>query len=407
MVKRVTDRETGENLACKIMTLPPDGGTAADGESTRTDIFKEIDIIMTLRTCMWFLLNIVAGVCGVVWIVLLLLVCVGVVEERCAHGNLGPWTVGHPNIIYMKEYFEENGRVYVVMEFLAGGELLEALLNKEKGEDGTCFLVVDVAGLCWVHGRRGRRRRFQETLKLCPPTSPERERDPSEATDPRRDTHMYGLNTVAGNEPHYAEQDARIIFRQLLEAVKYMHDKQIVHRDLKLENMLLAKPNDINTIKIADFGLAKKYGHAALSTICGTPQYVAPEVIKGGSTPYTYGKECDLWSCGVILFILLGGYPPFYDESEPRLFRKIREGKPDYDDPVWKEVSDDAKDLLHKLLNVDPKKRLTVEKVLSHPWMNPRMDDGVSKKDLLRTMSKMRTSFKGKSLAVADAGDGS
>lgn len=175
MVKRVTDRETGENLACKIMTLPPDGGTAADGESTRTDIFKEIDIIMTLRTCMWFLLNIVAGVCGVVWIVLLLLVCVGVVEERCAHGNLGPWTVGHPNIIYMKEYFEENGRVYVVMEFLAGGELLEALLNKEKGEDGTCFLVVDVAGLCWVHGRRGRRRRFQETLKLCPPTSPERE----------------------------------------------------------------------------------------------------------------------------------------------------------------------------------------------------------------------------------------
>lgn len=287
VVKRVTDRETGENLACKIMTLPPDGGVAADGESTRTDIFKEIDIIMTLR---------------------------------------------HPNIIYMKEYFEENGRVYVVMEFLAGGELLEALLSKEKGEDG--------------------------------------------------------------NEPHYSERDARIIFKQLLEAVKYMHDKQIVHRDLKLENMLLAKPNDINTIKIADFGLAKKYGHAALSTICGTPQYVAPEVIKGGSTPYTYGKECDLWSCGVILFILLGGYPPFYDESEPRLFRKIREGKPDFDDPVWNEVSDEAKDLLDKLLNVDPKKRLTVEKIINHPWMNPRMDEGGSKKDLLRTMSKMRTDRK-------------
>ena len=91
VVKRVTDRETGESLACKIMTLPPEGALAADGESTRLDIFKEIDIIMTLR---------------------------------------------HPNIIYMKEYFEENGRVYVVMEFLAGGELLEALLNKEKGEDG-------------------------------------------------------------------------------------------------------------------------------------------------------------------------------------------------------------------------------------------------------------------------------
>ena len=91
VVKRVTDRETGESLACKIMTLPPEDALAADQGSTRLDIFKESDIIMTLR---------------------------------------------HPNIIYMKEYFEENGRVYVVMEFLAGGELLEALLNKEKGEDG-------------------------------------------------------------------------------------------------------------------------------------------------------------------------------------------------------------------------------------------------------------------------------
>ncbi len=194
-----------------------------------------------------------------------------------------------------------------------------------------------------------------------------------------------------------AATTARIIFKQLVEAVKYMHDKQIVHRDLKLENMLLAKQNDIRTIKIADFGLAKKYGQAALSTICGTPQYVAPEVIKGGDTPYTYGKECDLWSCGVILFILLGGYPPFYDESEPRLFRKIREGKPDYDDPVWKEVSPEAKDLLDKLLNVNPKERLTVEKALAHPWMKQVEKEG-SKKDLLRTMSKMRTSFKGKAL---------
>jgi serine/threonine protein kinase len=287
VVKRVVDRETGEALACKIMTLPPEGETAADGESTRTDIFKEIDIIMSLR---------------------------------------------HDNIIYMKEYFEEAGRVYVIMEFLPGGELLEALLRKEKGDDG--------------------------------------------------------------NEPHYSENDARIIFRQLIEAVKYMHDKGIVHRDLKLENMLLQKPNDINTIKIADFGLAKKYGQAALSTICGTPQYVAPEVIKGGSTPYTYGKDCDLWSCGVILFILLGGYPPFYDESEPRLFRKIRDGKPDMNDPVWGEVSEEAKDLISKLLVVNPGDRLTVEGVLGHPWMNPATSSPESKKDLLRTVSKMKSSFK-------------
>lgn len=156
-----------------------------------------------------------------------------------------------------------------------------------------------------------------------------------------------------------------------------------MHRDLKLENLLLAKPNDIRTIKIADFGLAKKYGQAALSTICGTPQYVAPEVIKGGSTPYTYGKECDLWSCGVILFILLGGYPPFYDESEPRLFRKIRQGKPDMNDPVWNEVSSEAKDLIANLLVVDPTKRLTVEEVrLSHSYNFFCSEDCVEYRDV-------------------------
>ena len=118
--------------------------------------------------------------------------------------------------------------------------------------------------------------------------------------------------------------------------------------------------------------------------------------MQGGSQPYTYGKECDLWSCGVILFILLGGYPPFYDESEPRLFRKIRQGKPDMNDPVWEEVSKDAKDLIANLLVVDPTKRLTIEQVLEHPWMNPTTAG--SKKDLLRTMSKMKTSFKVKAL---------
>ena len=283
--------------------------------------------------------------------------------------------------------------MYVVMEFLEGGELLEALLNKEKGADGACGLccVCCVGWLCCTV--------FEDHVCACVfPFS-------FLSSFPLSPTTITITITITitnvGNEPHYSEADARIIFKQLMEAVKYMHDKQIVHRDLKLENMLLAKPSDIRTIKIADFGLAKKYGQAALSTICGTPQYVAPEVIKGGSTPYTYGKECDLWSCGVILFILLGGYPPFYDESEPRLFRKIREGKADYDDPVWKEVSAEARDLLDKLLNVDPKQRLPVEKVLSHPWMNPKLGGGEgSKKDLLRTMSKMRTSFKGKSLGV-------
>jgi calcium/calmodulin-dependent protein kinase I len=230
----------------------------------------------------------------------------------------------HPNLIYLREYFEENNKVYIIMEYLRGGELLEAVIQKG----------------------------------------------------------------------HYSEDDARTVFKQLIAGVTYMHDdRSIVHRDLKLENLLLVNPGDISAIKIADFGLAKKYaGSVVLSTICGTPQYVAPEVIKGGRDPYTYGKECDLWSLGIILYILLGGYPPFWDESEPRLFAKIRGGKYDFNDKVWNEVSFDAKDLISKLLQVDPARRYTVEQVENHAWM--RAGEGSSKRELLQTMSKMRASMR-------------
>lgn len=265
------------------MTLPPPGKKAGDGESTREEILKEIEILMSLS---------------------------------------------HDNVIYLKEYFEESGRVYIIMEYLGGGELLDALLSKEKTHDGL--------------------------------------------------------------EAHYSEQDARMIFKQIIAGVKYMHDKGIVHRDLKLENLLLSKRGDIRSIKIADFGLAKKYAQAALSTICGTPQYVAPEIIRGGSTPYTYDSQCDLWSCGIILFILLGGYPPFYDDSEPKLFRKIRAGKYNMDDPVWDIVSDDAKDLIAKLLTVSPEERLTVDGVLAHPWMGEEKKEGKP----LKTVERMRSSMR-------------
>lgn len=185
------------------------------------------------------------------------------------------------------------------------------------------------------------------------------------------------------------------------------HSRGVVHRDLKLENLLLARPKDISSIKVADFGLAKKYaGDIALSTICGTPQYVAPEIIQGGKAVYTYGKECDLWSCGVILFILLGGYPPFYDESEPRLFQKIRKGVYSFNDPVWKPVSESAKDLIRKLLEVDASRRLTVQDVLQHPWMTQEEEKDNDKKTMLQTMSKMRSSMRMKALPPAlDAGE--
>lgn len=116
--------------------------------------------------------------------------------------------------------------------------------------------------------------------------------------------------------------------------------------------------------------------------------------------PYTYGKECDLWSTGIILFILLGGYPPFYDESEPRLFRKIREGKYDMNDPVWKDVSSEAKDLIAKLLTVDASKRLTAEQVFEHPWMQEKGEQIT--RGLLQTVSKMRSSMRQIQLGAMD-----
>lgn len=111
-----------------------------------------------------------------------------------------------------------------------------------------------------------------------------------------------------------------------------------MHRDLKLENLLLAKQDDISLVKIADFGLAK---HAVngMQTICGTPQYVAPEVIVGAKG-HVYGPGVDMWSAGVVLYILLGGYPPFWSDSEPQLFDMIRKGKYSFADPVWNKVSE-------------------------------------------------------------------
>lgn len=111
-----------------------------------------------------------------------------------------------------------------------------------------------------------------------------------------------------------------------------------MHRDLKLENLLLAAADDIRLVKIADFGLAKD-AQNGMQTICGTPQYVAPEVIVG-QKGHMYGPGVDMWSAGVVLFILLGGYPPFWSDSEPQLFEQIRKGRYSFNDPVWSKVSE-------------------------------------------------------------------
>lgn len=168
------------------------------------------------------------------------------------------------------------------------------------------------------------------------------------------------------------EKDAQVIARQLLDALAYMHLNNVTHRDLKLENLLLARPNDISSVVIADFGLARNAVNArqVFSTQCGTPSYVAPEILLG--KPYT--PAVDVWSLGVILYTLLIGSFPFAHDDQQTLFRIICSGNFDTTQPEWAQVSSDVKDLLKGLLDVNPTTRLTAADALNHTWFTANKD---------------------------------
>jgi len=156
-------------------------------------------------------------------------------------------------------------------------------------------------------------------------------------------------------EGHFSEKDAANLIRNILDAIAYCHDeKQIVHRDLKPENFLFASNADDAPVKIIDFGLSRHEVHpgSMMKTKVGTPYYVAPEVLKR-----KYSKSCDIWSIGVITYILLCGYPPFYGDSDNQIFDSVRAGKFDFPSPEWDTMSDAAKDFICCLLKKDPEKR--------------------------------------------------
>ncbi|KAM9328137.1 calcium/calmodulin-dependent protein kinase type 1D isoform 1-T1 [Pholidichthys leucotaenia] len=164
----------------------------------------------------------------------------------------------------------------------------------------------------------------------------------------------------------YTEKDASTLIRQVLDAVNYLHKMGIVHRDLKPENLLYFNAQDESKIMISDFGLSKMEGSGdVMSTACGTPGYVAPEVLA--QKPYS--KAVDCWSIGVIAYILLCGYPPFYDENDSKLFEQILKADYEFDAPYWDDISDSAKDFISSLMEKDPVKRFTCEQALRHPWI--------------------------------------
>jgi serine/threonine protein kinase len=195
---------------------------------------------------------------------------------------------------------------------------------------------------------------------------------------------------------NYNEEDAKTIARQLLDALAYMHVNNVTHRDLKLENLLLARPNDISSVVIADFGLARnaKTARQVFSTQCGTPSYVAPEILLG--KPYT--PAVDVWSIGVILYTLLIGSFPFANDDQQTLFRIICSGQMDTSQPEWGQVSDEVKDLLKGLLDVNPASRLTAADALNHTWFTANKD--CSSNDLRKSHSRLHGFADAMKLAV-------
>ncbi|XP_041460409.1 serine/threonine-protein kinase DCLK1-like isoform X1 [Lytechinus variegatus] len=205
--------------------------------------------------------------------------------------------VRHPNIVRLYEEYETRGHIYLVMEYVTGGDLFDAITESVK----------------------------------------------------------------------FTERDAALMVTDLAKALKYLHDLNVVHRDLKPENLLVNKSESGEiTLKLADFGLAMEV-KAPIYTVCGTPTYVAPEIL--GETGY--GLEVDMWAIGVITYILLCGFPPFRspDRDQEELFELIQAGEFSYVSPYWDNISSAAKDLINHLLVVDKEKRYTAGQVLKHPWV--------------------------------------
>tara|TARA_R110002050_G_scaffold212042_2_gene348080 strand:+ start:1719 stop:3401 length:1683 start_codon:yes stop_codon:yes gene_type:complete len=167
------------------------------------------------------------------------------------------------------------------------------------------------------------------------------------------------------NQGAYNEEVAIDITKQIVSAVSYLHDLNIVHRDIKPENILLKKQGTLE-LKLADFGLSKMFDATVrMQTTCGSPGYVAPEVL----TDDLYGREVDMWSVGVIAYVLLSGFPPFYSENIKELFQQIMIAKYDFPPQYWDSVSNSAKDFVKNLLVRSPAARMTAIQALDHPWL--------------------------------------
>ncbi|XP_051507936.1 serine/threonine-protein kinase 33-like [Myxocyprinus asiaticus] len=203
------------------------------------------------------------------------------------------------------------------------------------------------------------------------------------------------LKDLLQKNKRFTEEETRHIIRSLSEAIVYLHKIDIVHRDLKLENILVkschqGNDNDMVNIKVTDFGLSVQKGGVGIENMlqatCGTPIYMAPEVING----HQYSQQCDVWSIGVIMYMLLCGEPPFKSSSEERLSEMIKKGELIFSGPVWCTVSDAAKNVLQSLLKVDPAHRITASELLDNPWIAGDTSTSATQTNVLEMMRQFR-----------------
>ena len=194
------------------------------------------------------------------------------------------------------------------------------------------------------------------------------------------------------NENNNLSEDvSAFIMKQIFSAVDFCHQKGIIHRDLKPENILIESEEEAKkeffTIKIIDFGTCGKIKNGEMFKLTvGTPLYVSPEVIKN-----KYNEKCDLWSCGVIMYMMLSGKPPFKGDNDEEIYQSVKEGKFSFDDAIWDEISDDAKDLIKNLLIKNINKRYSAKKALSHPWITKhRKNKNINKNKLTEIVNNLK-----------------
>lgn len=243
----------------------------------------------------------------------------------------------HPNILRLYDYFEDKINVYLVLELCSGGELFDRIVEKK----------------------------------------------------------------------YYNENEARIIFRQIMKAIIHCHRQGVCHRDLKPENFIMISKNDPYTLKLIDFGLSrtfdnrdddvlqqknvndnmiqgKRHTRAVLLTKAGTPFYIAPEVLTGN-----YNEKCDVWSAGVILYILFCGYPPFYGETNREILDEVKKGKLDFSSLEWSDKSKQAINIINKMV-VNHESRMFADEVLKHEWMKDEKQDKISSNKIKKLYNNMK-----------------